>query len=96
MWYVERYQPDRKKPYLLAHLENFADLRKMVANRRCDRIEIVAPMDARAIDIKKLRSLGAVHIQISRPRQNLASKESTRGRGRVIWTNAVPRRADLI
>jgi hypothetical protein len=64
MWYVEKYQPDGKKPYLLAHLEDFADLRKMVTNRRSDRIEIVAPMEARAIDIKKLRSLGGVHIQV--------------------------------
>jgi hypothetical protein len=64
MWYIEKYQRDGKKPYLLAHLEDFADLRKMVTNRRRDRIEIVAPMDARAAHIKKLRSLGAVNIQI--------------------------------
>jgi hypothetical protein len=64
MWYIEKYQPDGKQPYLLAHLENFEALRKMVTYRRRDRIEIVAPMDARAIDIKKLRSLGAVHIQL--------------------------------
>jgi hypothetical protein len=64
MWYLEKYQPDGKQPYLLAHLENFGALRKMVTNRRRDRIEIVAPMDARAIDIKKLRSLGAVHIRL--------------------------------
>jgi hypothetical protein len=63
MWYVEKYQLDGKQPYLLAHLEDFAALRKMVRNRRGDRIEIVAPMDTRAVDIKKLRSLGAVRIQ---------------------------------
>jgi hypothetical protein len=38
--------------------------RKMIPNGRQDRIEIVAPVDARAIDIKKLRSLGAVHIHM--------------------------------
>ena len=64
MWYVEKYQPDGKQPYLLAHLEDFAALRKMVTDRRRDKIEIVASMDARAADIKKLRSLGAVHIQM--------------------------------
>ena len=66
MWYVEKYQPDSKRPYLLAHSEDFAALLKMVTNRRRDRIEIVAPMDARAADIRKLKSLGAVHIQISK------------------------------
>jgi hypothetical protein len=64
MWYVEKYQPDGKRPYLLAHSEDFAALLKMVTNRRRDRIEIVAPMDARAVDMKKLRSLGAVHVQM--------------------------------
>jgi hypothetical protein len=64
MWYVEKYQRDGKKPYLLAHMEDFADLRKMVMNRRHDRIEILAPMDARPADIKRLRSLGAVHIGV--------------------------------
>jgi hypothetical protein len=64
MWYVEKYQPDGKQPYLLAHLEDFVALRKMITNRRRERIEIVAAVDARAVDIKKLRSLGAVHIQM--------------------------------
>jgi hypothetical protein len=63
MWYVEKYQPDGKQPYLLAHFQDFAALWKMVMNRRRDKIEIIAPMDARAVDIKKLRSLGAVHIK---------------------------------
>jgi hypothetical protein len=49
-----------KQPYLLAHFDDFAALRRMVMNRRRDKIEIIAPMDARAVDIKKLRSLGAV------------------------------------
>jgi hypothetical protein len=66
MWYVERYQPDGKQPYLLAHFDDFASLRKMITNRRRDRIEIVAPMDARAVDIKKLRSLGVVRVQMKR------------------------------
>ena len=66
MWYVEKYHPDGKRPYLLAHSEDFAALRKMVTNRRRDRIEIVAPVDARAADIKRLRKLGAVHIQVSK------------------------------
>jgi hypothetical protein len=64
MWYIEKYRPDGKQPYLLAHLENFDALRKMVTNRRHDRIEIVAPIDAPAIDIRKLRLLGAVHIRV--------------------------------
>ena len=64
MWYIEKYQPDGKRPYLLAHLEDFAAVRKFVSNRRRDRIEIFAPMDARIVDIKKLRSLGAVHVQM--------------------------------
>jgi len=64
MWYVEKYQPDGKQPYLLAHFEDFAVLRKMVTNRPRDRIKIVAPMDARAVDIKRLRSLGTVRIEI--------------------------------
>ena len=64
MWYVEKYHPDGKRPYLLAHSDDFTALRKMVTNRRRDRIEIVAPMDARAVDIKRLRTLGAVHIQM--------------------------------
>jgi hypothetical protein len=67
MWYVEKHHPNGKQPYLLAHLEDFAALRKMVTNRRRDRIEIVAPMDARAVDIKRLRTLGAVHIQVPNP-----------------------------
>jgi hypothetical protein len=66
MWYIERYQPDGKQPYLLAHLDDFASLRKMLTNRRRDRIEIVAPMDARDVDIKKLRSLGVVRVQMKR------------------------------
>jgi hypothetical protein len=41
MWYGEKYQPDGKQPYLLAHLEDFAALRKMLTNRRRHRIEIV-------------------------------------------------------
>jgi hypothetical protein len=64
MWYIEKCLPGGKQPYLLAHLEDFAALQKIVTNRRRDRIEIVAPIDARAVDIKKLRSLGAVHIQM--------------------------------
>jgi hypothetical protein len=32
MWYVEKYQPDAKQPYLLAHLEDFAALRRMVTS----------------------------------------------------------------
>ena len=66
MWYVEKYQPDGKQPYLLAHLADFSALRKIVANRRRDKIVIVAPVDAHAVDIKKLRSLGAVRIQVSK------------------------------
>jgi hypothetical protein len=64
MWYIEKYRPHGEHPYLLAHLEDFAALQKMVTNRRRDRVEIVAPMDARAGDIKKLRSLSGVHIQM--------------------------------
>ena len=63
MWYVEKYQPDAKQPYLMAHMQDFAALRRIVTNRDRDRVEIVAPMDARAADIRKLRSLPAVHIQ---------------------------------
>jgi hypothetical protein len=63
MWYVEKYQPDAKRPYLMAHMQDFAALRRIVTNRDRGRIEIFAPMDARAADIRKLRSLGAVHIQ---------------------------------
>jgi hypothetical protein len=64
MWYVEKYHPDGKKPYLMARVEDFAALQKIVTSRRRDRIEIVAPRDARPADIKKLRSLGSVHIEI--------------------------------
>jgi hypothetical protein len=64
MWRVEKYHPDSKKPYLMAHLEDFAALRTMVKNQRRDRVEIVAPVDARAVDIEALRALGAVQIQI--------------------------------
>ncbi len=63
MWYVAKYHPSSKQPYLMAHLEDFAALRKMVANRPRDTIEIVAPVDARAGDIKRLRTSGAVHIR---------------------------------
>jgi hypothetical protein len=66
MWYVEKYQPDGKKPYLLARIEDFGALRTMIINRRHDRVEIVAPMDACAADIRKLRSLGAVNIRMSK------------------------------
>jgi hypothetical protein len=64
--YVKKYQPDGKQPYLMAHLEDFAALRKMITKRRRDKIEIVAPVHARAVDIKKLRSLGVVRIQMSK------------------------------
>ena len=64
MWYVQKYQPDGKQPYLLGHFEGFAAMRKIVMNRRRDKTEIIAPMDASAVDIKKLRSLGAVHIKM--------------------------------
>ena len=63
MWYVEKYQPDAKQPYLMAHMQDFAALRRLVTNRDRDRIEIFAPMDAPAAHIRKLRSLPAVHIQ---------------------------------
>jgi hypothetical protein len=66
MWYVEKYQPDGKQPYLLAHLEDFAALRRMVTSRDRDRVEIFASVDARAADIRKLRSLEAVHIQTAK------------------------------
>ena len=70
MWYIEKYQPHGEQPYLLAHSEDFAALRKMVTNRRHDRVEIIAPMDAPARDIKKLRSLGAVHIRCRSERRS--------------------------
>ena len=66
MWYVEKYQPDAKRPYLMAYMQDFAALRRIVTNRDRDRVEIFAPMDARAADIRKLRSLGAVHIQVAK------------------------------
>jgi hypothetical protein len=66
MWYVEKYRADDKKPYLMARVEDFADLQKMVSNRRHDRVEIVAPMDVRAAEVKKLRALGSVHVQTSK------------------------------
>jgi predicted Ser/Thr protein kinase len=65
MWYVEKYQADDKKPYLTARIEDFAVLQKMIITRRRDRVEVFAPEDARAADIKKLRALGSVHIQTS-------------------------------
>ena len=65
MWQIEKYQPGGKRPYLMARVEDFAALRAMIANRHHDRVEIIAPTDARAADIKKLRSLGDVHIQKS-------------------------------
>jgi hypothetical protein len=52
-----------KQPYLRAHLEDFAALRKIVTTGHRDRVEIFAPVDARTAAIRKLRSLGAVHIQ---------------------------------
>jgi hypothetical protein len=64
MWHVEKYQPGGKKPYLMARIEDFAALRAMVTNRRRDRVEIVAPIDARAADIAALRLLGGVNIQM--------------------------------
>jgi hypothetical protein len=66
MWHVEKYQAGGKRPYLMARIEDFAALRAMVKNQRRDRVEIVAPADARAADLKKLRSLGAVHIQMQK------------------------------
>jgi hypothetical protein len=50
MWYIEKYQPDAKQPYLMAHLEDFAALRRMVTNQGRGRVEIVAPMEARTAD----------------------------------------------
>ena len=55
MWYVEKYHPDGKHPYLKAHLEDFAGLRKLVTNRRPDKTEIVAPRGIRG-DGRRLRS----------------------------------------
>jgi hypothetical protein len=66
MWYVEKYQPDAKQPYLMAHLQDFAALRRMVTNRGRGRVAVFAPMDARAADLRKLRSLTAVHIQTAK------------------------------
>ena len=80
MWYVEKYHPDGKRPYLLAHSEDFAALLKMVTNRRRDRIEIVAPMDARAVDIKRLRTLGTVLIQVQ-PNQARITRREMRSAG---------------
>ena len=80
MWYVEKYQPDGKRPYLLAHSEDFAALLKMVTNRHRDRIEIVAPMDARAVDIKRLRTLGTVLIQVQ-PNQARITRREMRSAG---------------
>jgi hypothetical protein len=53
MWYVEKYRPDAKQPYLRAHLQDFAALSRMLTNRDCDRVEIFAPMDARAAHVRK-------------------------------------------
>jgi hypothetical protein len=78
LWYVEKYHPDGKHPYLKAHLEDFAALRKLVTNRRRDRIEIVAPMDARAAEIKKLRSLGAVRIRVPKDRSRIVRPSERR------------------
>jgi hypothetical protein len=66
MWHVDKYQADDKKPYLMARTEDFAALKKMITNGRRDRVEIFAPVDARAANIKKLRALGPVHIQMSK------------------------------
>jgi hypothetical protein len=66
MWYVEKYQPDAKRPYLMAHMQEFAALRRIVTTRAHDRVEIFAPVDARAADIRKLRSLGTVHIEMAK------------------------------
>ena len=66
MWYVEKYQRDAKRPYLMAHMQDFAALRRIVTNRHSDRVKIFAPLDARAAHIRKLRSLGAVHIQVAK------------------------------
>jgi hypothetical protein len=44
----------------------------MVMNRHRDKIEVIAPTDARAVDIKKLRSLGAVHINMRSDRTSWA------------------------
>jgi hypothetical protein len=66
MWYVEKYQADAKQPYLMAHLQDFAALRRIVTNQDRGRVAVYAPMDARAADIRKLRSLGAVHIQTAK------------------------------
>ena len=66
MWYIEKYQPDAKRPYLMAHMQEFAALRRIVTTRARERVKIFAPLDARAADIRKLRSLGAVHIQVAK------------------------------
>ncbi len=66
MWYGEKYQPDAKRPYLMAHLQDFTALRRMVTNQDRDRVQIFAPMNTRAADIRKLRSFGAVHIQVAK------------------------------
>jgi hypothetical protein len=63
MWYVEKYQPDGKQPYLLAQVADFAVLRTMITNRPRDRIEILAPTDASPTDIETLMSLGTVQIR---------------------------------
>lgn len=63
MWYVEKYKPDGKRPYLLAQVEDFAVLRTMITNRPRDRIEIHAPMDASPADIETLMSTGTVQIR---------------------------------
>jgi hypothetical protein len=34
MWHVEKYQADDKKPYLIARIEDFAALQKMIITRR--------------------------------------------------------------
>jgi hypothetical protein len=68
MWYVEKYQPGGKRPYLLAQVEDFAVLRTMITNRPHDRTQIIAPTDASPADIETLMSLGTVQIRQRRTR----------------------------
>lgn len=85
MWYAERYQHNGRQPYLLVHSENFAALRKILKTGHRERVEIFAPVDARTADIRKLRSLGTVHIQNAevkgRAERKLAPKRKHVGRG---------------